>query len=86
MNIKYTIDHLLLKSKIMFYENYYWGMNLVWWIIWILLLFWIFAIPIAIPGQRKRADSPLHILQKRYAAGEITTDDYQEKKKILLKG
>ena len=70
----------------MFYENYYWGMNLVWWIIWILLLFWIFAIPIAIPGQRKRADSPLHILQKRYAAGEITTDDYQEKKKILLKG
>jgi len=70
----------------MFYETYYWGMNLVWWIVWILLLFWIFAIPIAIPGQRKRADSPLHILQKRYAAGEITTDDYQEKKKILLKG
>jgi len=86
LNLKYTIDHLFLKSKIMFYENYYWGMNLVWWIIWILLLFWIFAIPIAIPGQRKRADSPLHILQKRYAAGEITTDDYQEKKKILLKG
>ncbi|MDO9255349.1 MAG: SHOCT domain-containing protein [Bacteroidales bacterium] len=67
----------------MFYENYYWGMNLVWWIIWILLLFWIFAIPVAIPGQRKRSDSPIHILQKRYAAGEITTDDYMEKKKIL---
>jgi putative membrane protein len=70
----------------MFYETYYWGMNLVWWIVWILLLFWIFAIPVSIPGQRNRADSPLHILQKRYAAGEITTDDYQEKKKILLKG
>jgi len=67
----------------MFYENYYWGMNLVWWIIWILLLFWIFAIPVAIPGQRKRADSALDILQKRFAAGEITTDDYREKKKIL---
>ena len=69
----------------MFYETYYWGMNLVWWIVWILLLFWIFAVPIAIPGQRKRADSPLHILQKRYAAGEITLDDYQEKKKMLEK-
>jgi len=69
----------------MFYETYYWGMNLVWWIVWILLFFWIFAVPIAIPGQRKRADSPLDILQKRYAAGEITTDDYQEKKKMLEK-
>ena len=67
----------------MFYENYYWGMHLGWWIVWILLLFWIFAIPVPIPGQRKRADTPLHILQKRYAAGEITTDEYQEKKKIL---
>ena len=70
----------------MFYENYYWGMNLVWWIAWIILLFWIFAIPVAIPGQRKRPDSALHILQKRFAAGEITTDDYREKKKILEKG
>lgn len=70
----------------MFYENYYWGMNLVWWIVWVLLLFWIFAIPVAIPGQRRRPDSPLHILQKRFAAGEITIDDYKEKRKILDQG
>lgn len=70
----------------MFYENYYYGMNIVWWIAWIILIFWIFAIPVAIPGQRKRADSTLQILQKRFAAGEITTDDYFEKKKIIEKG
>jgi putative membrane protein len=30
-----------------------------------------------------KKDSPLDILQKRFAAGEITTEEYQEKKKIL---
>lgn len=61
----------------------FWGMHLIWWLIWIILLLWIFAIPYDIPGQRKMKDSPLDILKKRFAAGEITTEEYQEKKKIL---
>jgi putative membrane protein len=61
----------------------FWGMHLMWWLIWIILLLWIFAIPYDIPGQRKKKDSPLDILKKRFAAGEITTEEYQEKKKIL---
>ena len=67
----------------MFYTNYYGGMNLVWWFIWVILLFWIFATPYDIPGQRRRKDGPLDILQKRFASGEITNDEYQSKKKIL---
>jgi putative membrane protein len=67
----------------MFYENYYWGMNFIWWFIWLLILIWIFAVPYDIPGQRKRRDSPLDILQKRFAAGHITNQEYHEKKKIL---
>ena len=67
----------------MFYTNYYGGMNLVWWFIWVVLLFWIFATPYDIPGQRRRKDGPLDILQKRFASGQITNDEYQEKKKIL---
>ena len=67
----------------MFYNSNYWGMNLVWWFVWIMLLFWIFAVPYDIPGQRNRKDSPLDILRKRFASGEISTDEYQEKKKIL---
>jgi putative membrane protein len=66
----------------MHYWNF-WGMHLIWWLIWIILLLWIFAIPYDIPGQRKMKDSPLDILKKRFAAGEITTEEYQEKKKIL---
>jgi putative membrane protein len=69
----------------MFYENYYWGMNFIWWSIWVVILFWIFATPYDIPGQRRRKDSPLDILQKRYAMGQITNTEYQERKKILEK-
>jgi putative membrane protein len=63
--------------------SYFWGMHLVWWFIWIVLIFWIFAIPYDIPGQRKRKESPLDILQKRFASGQIEKEEYKEKKEIL---
>jgi putative membrane protein len=64
-------------------ENYYWGMNFIWWIIWGMLLFWIFAIPYNIPGQRRKKESAFDILQKQFASGNITKTEYLEKKKIL---
>ena len=67
----------------MYYSNYYWGMNLVWWLLWMVLLFWIFVTPYDVPGQRKKKDSPLDILQQRYAMGQLTTEEYNERKKIL---
>jgi putative membrane protein len=67
----------------MFYSNYYWGMHFVWWLVWVIMLFWIFVMPYDIPGQRKKRDSPLDILQKRFASGQITNEEYQEKSKIL---
>lgn len=59
------------------------GMHLIWWFAWLSLLFWIFATPYDVPGQRKKRDSPLDILQKRLASGQITNEEYHEKKKIL---
>ena len=67
----------------MFYNDYYWGMNFVWWFIWFILIIWIFAVPYNIPGQRYRKDSSFDILRKRFASGEITLDEYNDKKKIL---
>jgi putative membrane protein len=67
----------------MYNNGNFWGMNFIWWLIWMVMIFWIFATPYDIPGQRKKKDSPLDILQKRFASGEITTEEYQEKKKIL---
>jgi len=48
-----------------------------------MLLIWIFATPYRIPFQRMKKDSPLDILQRRFASGEITNEEYLEKKKIL---
>lgn len=61
----------------------FWGMHLFWWIIWVILLIWIFATPWDIPGQRTKKDTPLDILKKRFASGELTREEYEEKKKIL---
>ena len=65
------------------YENYYWGMNTIWWVIWIILMFWIFAVPYRIPGQRRQRDSAFDILQKRYAQGKISESEYYDKKRIM---
>lgn len=69
-----------------FYDgHHFWGMHLFWWVIWIIILIWIFATPYSIPGERKAKDSPLDILQKRFAAGEITEEEYEHRSSILKK-
>ena len=66
------------------YYNNFWGMNLIWWAIWIFLLFWIFVTPYDIPGHRRRRGTALDILQKRFAAGKISNEEYMEKKQIIV--
>lgn len=66
------------------YEGYnYVGMHIFWWVLWIVILIWIFATPYNIPGQRAKKDTPLYILKKRFAAGEIDKKEYQDKKSLL---
>jgi putative membrane protein len=67
----------------MMYENYYWGMNAIWWFVWAILIFWIFATPYDIPGQRRKKNIPLDILRNRFAAGKITSEEFEERKKVL---
>ena len=67
----------------MFYYNIFWGMDLIWWFIWIMLLIWIFAIPYDIPFQRNSKNGPLDILQRRFASGQISLADYDARKKII---
>lgn len=62
---------------------HFWGMHVMWWFIWMILLFWIFAIPYNIPGQRAKKDTSLDILKTRFANGDIDKKEFEEKKKIL---
>ncbi|MEP7231973.1 MAG: SHOCT domain-containing protein [Ginsengibacter sp.] len=66
------------------YDGYhFWGMHLIWWFIWIFFLIWIFVTPWDVPGQKKKNDSPLDVLQRRFASGQITKEQYLEQKAIL---
>jgi putative membrane protein len=57
-------------------------MHLFWWAIGIILIILIFA-RWNFTGQHKRKDTPLDILKRRFANGEINKDEFEEKKKIL---
>ena len=70
----------------MMYGYDFMGMHLLWWIFWVLILFIAFGWFEPVPKRRIRRDSPLDILQKRFATGEITTEEYHEKKTILESG
>lgn len=68
----------------MYYDGYhFWGMHLMWWFVWGVMLFWIFATPFYVPGQEKKKGSALDILNRRLASGEIKNDEYTEKKKLM---
>jgi len=50
-----------------------------------MLLVWIFLTPWDVPGQKKKPDSPMEILKKRYARGEINKEQYEEMRGNLEK-
>jgi putative membrane protein len=69
----------------MWYYQYYWGMNLIWWMLWFILMIWIFVTPYYILGQRYKREDVLDVLKKRFAQGEIDDKAYEESKAILEK-
>jgi putative membrane protein len=66
-----------------------WGMHWAMWILWILLLVLLVVILVRVlPGRpagpsNASSPTPLEILDRRYAAGEISTAEYEERKAKL---
>jgi len=47
----------------MLYKSYnFWGVNVIWWFIWVILLFWFLAALHEDPYQIKKKNSVLDIL------------------------
>lgn len=73
------------------FPHYMIGMHWFWWLFWILLIvavWWVFFArrPVVPPGAAAPPrETPLDRLQRRYADGEITTEEYEERKAVLLR-
>ncbi|MHB1843982.1 MAG: SHOCT domain-containing protein [Deltaproteobacteria bacterium] len=64
---------------------YHWsffGMHFFWWMFWVAMILILFSWAAPVPRSTLRLyrEDPLGILQRRYAAGEITTDEYDLRK------
>jgi putative membrane protein len=64
--------------------GWFWGMHLFWWLFWIGLIIVLFGFLTPVPRSRAR-ETPLQILQRRYAAGEISTAEYEDRKERLAR-
>ncbi|MEQ9221205.1 MAG: SHOCT domain-containing protein [Cyclobacteriaceae bacterium] len=67
----------------MMHDWYFGGMHWIWWILWLILMFWIFLIPYPTPGQRRSKDKAMEALRERYARGELSDEEFEQKKKVL---
>lgn len=71
------------------YHNYWFGMQTYWWVFWFIL--WMLFFSFMMPVRRRTWSSyramqtPLQILQRRYAAGEVTSEEYEERRTKLLR-
>ena len=61
------------------------GMHFAWWIFWILLLAMLVALVLRKPEPPPATREPtaLEILERRYASGEISTAEFEERKTRL---
>lgn len=60
----------------------FWGMHFFWWLFWIVVIVVLFSPLTPVPRIRRR-ETPLEVLQRRYAAGDISTEEYEERKAKL---
>ena len=68
----------------MFYKDgFFWGMHLIWWAIWVVLLGWIFFAPSSSTYQEIEGDDPLMLLKMRFAQGESSKEEYEQSRELL---
>lgn len=63
---------------------WFFGMHFFWWLFWIVLFIALFRMFTPVPKDQLRSgERALDILRRRYAAGEVSTDEYERRKAVL---
>ena len=60
----------------------FWGMHFFWGLFWVAAVMLLFS-PMTPVSPGRRRETPLQVLQRRYATGEVTTVEYEERKATL---
>lgn len=62
-----------------------WGMHWFWWVFWILAIVSVVWVINRIQQERSASprETPFETLQRRYAEGEMSTEEYEERKERL---
>ena len=67
-------------------DGWMFGMHFLWWIFWVLLIVGLVALlfrrerPASTPPSKATA---LEVLERRYAAGEVSTEEFNERRANL---
>ena len=62
------------------------GMHMFWWLFWVLIIIGFASLFTPVPrDQAKQRETPLDVLQRRYAAGEISSQEYEERRAVLVR-
>jgi putative membrane protein len=67
-------------------SGWIWGMHLVWWLFWVVVaigVWWTITRGSAAPSSRV-LEPPLEVLRRRYAEGALTTEEFEERRKVLV--
>ena len=70
----------------MFHVTGWWffGMHFFWWAFWIVLIVTAFSPVTPVPkNQLRSGERALDILRRRFAAGQISTEEYERRKAVL---
>ena len=62
------------------------GMHVFWWLFWVISIAVFFSFVVPVPRRRysQFRDTPLDVLRRRYAAGELTTSEFDERRERLV--
>ena len=69
----------------MYFNYHFFGMDLIWWLVWAITLICFFSFFVPVPRKTAKKHIPLDILQHKLSSGEINIYEYEQKKRFLEK-
>ncbi|HWQ37631.1 MAG TPA: DUF2934 domain-containing protein [Burkholderiales bacterium] len=71
------------EARMMGENFWFFGMHAFWWSFWLVVVVAIIYLLLSAGQRRERGESAREVLDRRYAAGEISTQEYEERKEKL---